>query len=135
MMKLLDISEEEAMELINADKAIDKGEKLFELSAEQKKVEKKMKNAQRAVDAYGKTRTRERKENPQKRMIIQLLAETLRNCGECSNINVENIEKIITFSIGEDNFKIDLIKSRNKKQRVPKGTLFLLRKKVPEPKF
>lgn len=115
MMKLLDISEEEAMELINADKAIDKGEKLFELSAEQKKVEKKMKNAQRAVDAYGKTRTRERKENPQKRMIINLIAEALRNCGECSNINVENIEKIITFSIGEDNFKIDLIKSRNKK--------------------
>ena len=114
-MKLLDISEEEAIELINADKQIDKGEKLFELSAEQKKVEKKMKNAQRAVDAYGKTRTRERKENPQKRMIINLIAETLRDCSECSNINVENIEKIITFSIGEDNFKIDLIKSRNKK--------------------
>ena len=115
MMKLLDISEEEAREIVEADRKIDKGEKLFELTEEQKKVEKKMKNSQRAVDAYGKARTRERKENPQKRMIIQLIAETLRNCGECSNINIENIEKIITFSIGEDNFKIDLIKSRKPK--------------------
>lgn len=114
-MKLLDISEQEAREMIEADRRIDKGEKLFELTEEQKKVEKKMKNTQRTVDAYGKARTRERKENPQKRMVIQLIAETLRNCGECSNINVENIEKIITFSIGEDNFKIDLIKSRKPK--------------------
>ena len=116
MMKLLDISEEEALEIINADRQIDKGEKLFELSAEQKKVEKKMKNAQRAVDAYGKARTRERKENPQKRMIIEKIAECLSNCAECSNIKVENVEKIITFSIGEDNFKIDLIKSRKPKE-------------------
>jgi hypothetical protein len=35
MMKLLDISEEEAREIVEADRKIDKGEKLFELTEEQ----------------------------------------------------------------------------------------------------
>ena len=117
LMKLLDISEEEALEMIEDDKRIDKGEKLFELSAEQKKVAKKMKNSTRAVDAYGKTRTRERKENPTKRMIIEMLAECLRNCGECGNVEVENIEKIINFTIGDNTYKLDLIQRRKPKDK------------------
>ena len=35
LMKTLDISEEEAREIIEADKEIDRGAKLFELSDEQ----------------------------------------------------------------------------------------------------
>ena len=116
-MKLLDITEEEALEMIEDDKRIDKGEKLFELSAEQKKVAKKMKNSTRAVDAYGKTRTRERKENPTKRMVIELLVECLRNSGEVDNINVENAEKIINFTIGENTYKLDLIQRRKPKDK------------------
>lgn len=117
LMKLLDITEEEALEMIEDDKRIDKGEKLFELSAEQKKVAKKMKNSTRAVDAYGKTRTRERKENPTKRMVIELLVECLRNSGEVDNINVENAEKIINFTIGENTYKLDLIQRRKPKDK------------------
>ena len=117
LMKLLDISEEEALEMIEDDKRIDKGEKLFELSAEQKKVAKKMKNSTRAVDAYGKTRTRERKENPTKRMVIELLVECLRNSGEVDNIDVENVEKIINFTIGENTYKLDLIQRRKPKDK------------------
>ena len=44
LMKNLGISEEEALQVLADDKAIDKGEKLFELSEEQKKVAKKMTN-------------------------------------------------------------------------------------------
>jgi hypothetical protein len=40
LMKNLGISREEALQVIADDKAIDKGEKLFELSAEQKKAAK-----------------------------------------------------------------------------------------------
>ena len=40
MMKALGISREEALEVIADDKRIDKGEKLFELSAEQEKASK-----------------------------------------------------------------------------------------------
>lgn len=117
MMKALGISEQEAIELIEDDKRIDKGEKLFELTAEQKKVAKKMKNSTRAVDAYGKTRTRERKENPTKRMVIELLVECLRNSGEVDNIDVENVEKIINFTIGENTYKLDLIQRRKPKDK------------------
>ena len=117
MMKSLGISEQEAIELIEDDKRIDKGEKLFELTEEQKKVAKKMKNSTRAVDAYGKTRTRERKENPTKRMVIELLVECLRNSGEVDNIDVENAEKIINFTIGENTYKLDLIQRRKPKDK------------------
>ena len=42
-MKVLGITREEAIELIEDDRRIDKGEKLFELTAEQKQAEKKSK--------------------------------------------------------------------------------------------
>ena len=42
LMRLLDISEEEALQVIADDKAIDKGEKLFEQTKEQKAVSKKI---------------------------------------------------------------------------------------------
>ena len=41
LMKTLGCSKEEALEILEADKAIDKGEKLFELSADQEKESKK----------------------------------------------------------------------------------------------
>lgn len=42
LMTKLDISREEALEILEDDKKIDKGEKLFELSKEQEKVAKNM---------------------------------------------------------------------------------------------
>lgn len=44
LMKTLGISRAEALEVIAADDEIDHGQKLFELSPDQKKVEKAMKN-------------------------------------------------------------------------------------------
>lgn len=41
LMKCLDITEQEAIQVLNDDKAIDKGEKLFEQTAEQKANSKK----------------------------------------------------------------------------------------------
>ena len=41
LMKCLDISEDEAIQILKDDKAIDKGEKLFEQTAEQKANSKK----------------------------------------------------------------------------------------------
>ena len=40
LMKSLDITEQEALQLIEDDKRIDKGEKLFELTKEQQKASK-----------------------------------------------------------------------------------------------
>lgn len=41
LMKCLDITEQEAIQVLNDDKAIDRGEKLFEQTAEQKANSKK----------------------------------------------------------------------------------------------
>ena len=56
---------------------------------------------------------RAKKENPTKEMIIAEIAKVLPNFAE--NIVVENAGKLITFSIGEDEFKLDLVQKRRKK--------------------
>lgn len=56
---------------------------------------------------------RVRKENPTKEKVIAEIANLLPQFAE--NIVVENKGKIITFSIGEDEFKLDLIQKRRKK--------------------
>lgn len=67
-----------------------------------------------AKDPKKKTqRERVKKEDPTKEMIIAEIAKMLPQFAE--NVKVENAGKLITFSIGADNFKIDLIRTRNKK--------------------
>ena len=56
---------------------------------------------------------RAKKENPTKEMIIAEIAKVLPNFAE--NIVVENAGKLITFSIGEDEFKLDLVQRRKPK--------------------
>ena len=58
---------------------------------------------------------RAKKENPTKEMIIAEIAKVLPNFAE--NIVVENAGKLITFSIGEDEFKLDLIQKRKPKAK------------------
>ena len=116
MMKSLDISREEAIELIKDDELIDKGEKLFELTPEQKKVEKKMKNAgvKTTVDAYGKKRTRTVKEDLDKLNIIQNIVNTLKD-NECNNIDITNPQRQIDFMLNNRKFRIVLSAPRDKK--------------------
>ena len=52
MMTLLDISKEEAKQLVEDDKKIDRGEKLFELSPEQEKASKKARQSGRKPTVY-----------------------------------------------------------------------------------
>lgn len=109
LMRALDISEAEAKQLILDDKAIDKGEKLFELSEEQKAVEKAMKQADRkknAVDAYGKKTTRERKTDNEKKEIIQCIDDAL--CCLVDNVTVINPERELEIVYNDRKFKIVL---------------------------
>ena len=48
-------------------------------------------------------------------MIIAEIAKVLPNFAE--NIVVENAGKLITFSIGEDEFKLDLVQKRKPKAK------------------
>jgi uncharacterized membrane protein len=114
LMKTLDITEEEAKELLEDDEKINKGQKMdFDLTPEQQKVAKKMKNAKRSVDAYGKKRTVVRKENPIKRAIISTIAEHLKEQGY-ENVVISNIEKIIDFEKDGNKFYLSLVQRREK---------------------
>lgn len=118
LMKSLDLTREEAIELINEDKEVDR-KKMSDvdddLSTDQKKSKKKYTNVKRGVNAYGKKTERVLKPDENKRMIISTIASALEECDIVSNVNIINPQKYIHFSIGSENFEIDLKRKRNKK--------------------
>lgn len=110
LMNKLDISETEAKELVAFDKAVDKGADPYPLSQEQKKVEKKMRQADRAPTVYKFTQ-RERKPNNEKRELIQALDEAL--CDVADNVKVTNPEREILCWLNDKKFKIVLSQPRS----------------------
>lgn len=109
IMKLLGCSYNEAIEVIEDDEAIDKGEKLFELTEEQKKVVKNMTKTT-AKDKKTTKTTKKRAENTEKRMIIDKIYTVLTEIAE--NVDKKNVEREISFTIGEKNYSITLIQHR-----------------------
>ena len=119
LMKSLDITREEALELMAEDKEVDRMTKMSDIdndiSEEQKKAKKKYSNVKKGVNAYGKTTTRELKPDENKRLIISTIAKTLEENG-FENVEVTNIQKYITFKIGSEVFEIDLKRKRQSKK-------------------
>lgn len=56
---------------------------------------------------------RTKKENPTKELIIAEIAKMLPNI--VTNVNIENAGKIITFTVGDNDFKLDLTQKRKPK--------------------
>lgn len=109
-MKLLDITEDEAKQMLEDDKRIDKGEKLFSLTPEQEKASKKARQADRkkrtTVYKFDTTK-RPKKENVGKRSLINTIKEALENAG-CENLEVTNIEREIVFFSDGTKYKVVL---------------------------
>ena len=59
---------------------------------------------------------RVQKENPIKELIIKTIAQTLETL-DTTDIIIENKTKIITFTMNNEQFKIDLVQKRKKKQK------------------
>ena len=119
LMKTLDITRDEAIELINEDKEIDRKKDSQvddDLSAEQKKAKKKYTNVKRGVNAYGKKTERVLKPDENKRLIISTIAKALEESGYAVNVNITNPQKYISFSIESEDFEIDLKRKRKKKE-------------------
>ena len=57
------------------------------------------------------------KENPTKELIISKLTSALQEIDNISNVNVENKAKLITFSLNNEDFKVDLVQKRKEKQK------------------
>ena len=84
----------------------------YALTAEQEQVSKDLRKG-RAVDAYGKERKRERKENPDKREIVQVLDEALTDLVD--NVTVANPERQIDFEYNGVHYSVTLTAHRPKK--------------------
>lgn len=110
LMKNLGITESEAIEVLKADRQIDKGEKLFELTAEQSKASKQARIVPRTPTAYNFTK-RERKADNDKRELIDLLVESLTP--RVNNLDVVNAERELTFIYNDRKFKIVLSAPRS----------------------
>lgn len=115
-MNLLGCTEEEALDIIECDKKIDRGEKVpFDLTKEQEKEIKKYRNCDthKKPTVYDFSK-RERKENTTKSSIIAQIHEFLASI-EVENPEITNKEREISFKIGENSYSLTLIQHRNKK--------------------
>ena len=109
-MKKLGMSEAEIAEVLEADKRIDKGEKLFELSAEQEREAKKARNVGRAPTAYKFTK-RERKPDQDKADLLNVLFSAVLPV--CDTYEITNGEREFLFTYHGKKYKVVLSAPRS----------------------
>lgn len=115
LMDKLELTEQEAIQTWLEDEGYEVNEEVERLTAKAKANGTARINARANVE--NKKTTRERKANPVKEEIIQILVNALKNSQNLpiNGIKIENIGKIITFKVENREFKLDLIEKRQKK--------------------
>lgn len=112
-IKNLDTDIEDVLLMYLEDNDILVNEEQEELDKNAKgKVKLVATNEQKAKKKTQKERVQ--KENPTKELIIKTIAKALETL-ETDNIVIENKTKIITFSMNNEQFKVDLIQKRKEK--------------------
>ena len=109
--KTFGISKDEAIQLYLEDEGLLENEVVEELTAKAKanKVSREAK-----AEKPRKTVKRERKPDEEKENLIEILANCLKNAG--FEAEITNKSKIIEFNVGENHYKLDLIKQRPPKK-------------------
>ena len=114
LVKGLNISTEQAIQIWLEDEGYLDNE-------EQNSLDKKAKESkitatvhQAKSDNRKERKPRERKPDEEKEKIISNLANFLENSTE--NVKITNISKIIEFDIGENHYKLDLVRQRKPKK-------------------
>lgn len=102
----LGMTKSEAEAVLKDDKRVDRGEKLFELTNEQKQNAKQARNGAKLPTVY-KFTPREHKPNEAKQEIINALAQAVEPLGAV-DVNIEHKERIFSFSINGVKYKITL---------------------------
>lgn len=119
LMKKLDITREEALELEGYDADVNKGKKTqYDLTPEQEKVAKKMTH----VTEYAKSASvrRERKPNELKEAIVAELANYLAEEAQAQgqvyeDVTITNKSRMIAFSVNGKRFELALVEKREPK--------------------
>lgn len=114
-MASLEISREEAEQLWEDDQEDFIGEEGEEMTIKAKEVMRTIHGADSGKKTQPKKNApRERKENPTKREIIQSLFAVVSNLADSAEVT--NVEKYISFQIGEDTFELNLVQKRKPKK-------------------
>ncbi len=103
LMKTLDLTEEEAREMLATDEAIDHGADPFPQTAEQKKASKEARSTGTRTYTFTK---RERKADNDKRALIYALAQCVLDFDEA--LTITNPERQIDFTYNDRHFRIVL---------------------------
>ena len=107
-LKNLGLTDEEIADVVDTDRRIDKGEKLFELP---KELEKGAKKARMSGNTKGYTKTdREKKADPDKG---KLIADLLDGIPYAEDVKIVNREREFTFTFRGRKFKVVLSCPRN----------------------
>ena len=113
LMKTLELTEQEAIETWLDDNDYTTNEQVEELTKKAKTNGTTKIGAR--VNVENKKVERERKENPTKALIIEELTKKLKQIDGINQLKVENKEKLITFSLNGNDYKLDLVQKRAKK--------------------
>jgi DNA repair ATPase RecN len=115
-LRKLGLTEEEIKEVLEDDKRIDRGEKLFELTADQEQASKKARQVSRAPTVYkldniaGK---RSKKANEVKAGLIELLSAVIKEQPACNSLEIINNEREFVFSWMGTKYKVVLSAPRS----------------------
>lgn len=113
-MKNLGISQKEAIQMYLEDEGI--CENAEQVALTQKAIKSGVQKQMTKVTSNKKSNAkRERKTDPTKEEIIKNLAEFVAGFSE--NVQIENVGKIVTFTIGNEHFTLNLIRNRQKKNK------------------
>ena len=115
-IKLLGCTREEAIDIIETDKIIDKGGRTqYDLSKEEEKLAMKISGvSERKAKSADNKRGKVRAENPAKADLIKFLFESLTEY-DCQNLNITNKERQLAFSVGDNDYELTLVQKRKKK--------------------
>lgn len=111
----LQLTVDEAIQTWLDDNDYTTNEVVEELTKKAKDNKTTLINKARA-NVENKKTTRERKENPTKALIIAEIFNKLAEIEGISQLKVENKEKLVTFSLNGNEYKLDLVQKRAKKQ-------------------
>lgn len=115
LVNTMKINEEEAIQIWLEDEGylINEEQEALVQKAKENKSHKIAKAERKAPIVLKNKKEKVVKENPTKEMVIAEIAKILPNFA--TDIKVENKAKLITFKIGDEEFKIDLVQKRKKK--------------------
>lgn len=119
IMKTLDCSKEEALQLIEDDRAVDRMTKAEEiqndLTKEQRKASKKARTvakAPKAPTAYKWETKKQKKKDNEKHDIINLFINALEGDTNAKNIKITNEDREFEFLYNDRKIKVTLIAPR-----------------------